>query len=53
VQIKEESLNNQRLSEIVTADVIINSSTDAEKNKELEVIIFSAKNNIRLLTGVL
>ena len=40
VQIKQKSLNNQRLFEIVTADVITNSKTDAEKNKELEVNFF-------------
>ena len=50
---KKESLTKQRLFEIVAADVIMNSSTDAEKNKEVEVIMFSAKNSIRLLTGVL
>jgi hypothetical protein len=51
VQIKEESLNNQRLFKIVTADVIVNSPTDVEKDKELG-LIFSAKNCIILLKGV-
>ena len=43
MQIKEESLNNQRIFEIVTADVIMNSPTDAEKYKDLEVHFFCKK----------
>jgi len=44
VQIKEESLNNQRLFESVTTDFIINSPNDAEKKiKNWKLIFFSAK----------
>jgi hypothetical protein len=37
---KKESLNNQRLFEIVTADVIMNSPTDVEKLKNWKLIFF-------------
>jgi hypothetical protein len=39
LQMRAESLNNQRLSKIVTADVIVNSLTDVEKHKEQELIL--------------
>jgi hypothetical protein len=40
VQIKIESLNNQLVTEIVTADVVLNSATDADGNKEREFLFF-------------